>query len=373
MRVLLLTDSDVFAGTERHILELGAGLMAAGVEVAVGAPSPSPLAQRCEDDRIPFHVIHKGGSYDRAAINVISRLFLENEIDIVHAHNGRTALVAALARQRVGRGKVIFTQHFLYPAHVNRSGLGGLASRLAHHWVNKRVSQTIAISTAVRDRMVARHPGGAERINVVHNGISDPVTSFPQSRLEIRRGLSIDEDIPLIVCAARLEEEKGISLLVDAMARLADCVPAARCLIAGQGSQQGAVVAQIGRLGLAERVRLLGFRPDVLDIISAADVFVLPAKAEPFGLVIVEAMAVGRAVVAVNSGGPAEIVEHERSGLLVPQSSSESIAGAIVRLLRSADLRDAMGVAGRQRFLERFTAERMARNTLDVYKTAMAS
>jgi glycosyltransferase involved in cell wall biosynthesis len=373
MRILLLTDSNVFAGTERHILDLAAALTAAGAKAAVAAPSPSPLADRCRENGIEFHIIQKGGNYDRAAAKTIARLFSEDKIDVVHAHNGRTALIATLARRSAGCGAVVFTQHFLDPAHIDRPGIGGLVSRVAHKWLDNRISQTIAISAAVRDKMVARNPKTAGRITVVHNGISDPIGKTPPARELVRNRLAVADNIPLIVCAARLEEEKGIPLLIDAMAQITRDFPAAQLLIAGQGSQQAATESHIARLGLQNKIRLLGFRPDVLEIISAADVFVLPARAEPFGLVILEAMAVGRAVVAANSAGPREIVEHERSGLLVPHSSATDIAAAITRLLGSAELRQSIGQAARQRFLDRFTADRMAQNTLSVYQSAMAS
>ena len=112
---------------------------------------------------------------------------------------------------------------------------------------------------------------------------------------------------------------------------------------------------------------LLGFRSDVSALMAACDIIVLPAPAEPFGLVLIEAMALGKPVIAAAAGGPLEIVADGETGLLFEPGNAESLSSAIRRLLADPDLRRRMGIAGRKRYAQKFTARRMAENMQKVY------
>jgi glycosyltransferase involved in cell wall biosynthesis len=149
--------------------------------------------------------------------------------------------------------------------------------------------------------------------------------------------------------------------------------PGALCLNAGAGSQQLPIQQQIQLASLERNVQLLGFRNDVPSLMAAADVFVLPSLVESFGLVIVEAMALGRPVIATSAGGPLEIVVHEETGLLVPPANPQALAQAILRLLANPAQARQMGAAGQARARQRYTAERMAKETLAVYQNAAES
>jgi glycosyltransferase involved in cell wall biosynthesis len=160
--------------------------------------------------------------------------------------------------------------------------------------------------------------------------------------------------------------------LIAAMKEVVAVEPSAICLIAGIGAQKAALLAQIASLGLVENVKLIGFRNDALAIIRAGDLFVLPSAAEPFGLVLIEAMSIGRPVIATRAGGPAEIIADHQTGRLVPPCEAGEMARAILTLVRDRELRRRMGEAGHLRFLERYTVDRMVRTTLDAYRKALA-
>jgi len=366
-RVVLLTDADVFAGTERHMLDLARGLRAAGVAVSLACPSPSALEDRAREDGLPFLPVPKRGLVDRAAARALARRLRSGETDIVHAHNGRTALAAALAVRLAGRGRCVMTQHFLEPNHATLGGPKAFLFRTAHHWVVTQMSRVIAISEAARAAMLERGEAPASKITVIPNGIAAPDAALLGGVGEARRALGIGEGDPLVVCVARLEAEKDVGTLVSAMKAVRAACPAARCLLVGGGSQRNALAQQIQRLDLVGVVQPLGFRADAQAVIAAADVFVLPSLAEPFGLVLLEAMALGRPVVATRAGGPLEIVVDGQTGLLVPPASPPALAEAIRGLLADPDGRRRMGENGLARYRDRFTAERMARATAGVY------
>ena len=235
------------------------------------------------------------------------------------------------------------------------------------------MSRFIAISEAAKAAMLTRGEGTADTISVVPNGMPLAGPARFASAEEVRAELGIDPGAPLIVSVARLELEKSVETLIDAMKGVLAATPSAVCVIAGEGSQKAALLTQIAGRGLGDAVKLIGFRNDALALMNAADVFVLPSPREPFGLVLIEAMSVGKPVIATRAGGPLEIVVDGETGMLVAPSSSEEMGRAIIELVRDADLRRRMGAAGHGRFLEKFTVERMTRATVAAYEKALAA
>jgi glycosyltransferase involved in cell wall biosynthesis len=340
------------------------------VDVSVACPDPSPVADHARGRSIPVLALPKSGVLDVSAIRTLRRLLRSSEVDIVHAHNGRTALAAALAVRLAGRGRCVVTQHFLAPSHAGRSGPKGFLSRVAHGWVDRHTHAHIAISSAVRNAMVERGEAGLDDVAVVPNGISPPDTSAFASADRVRDELGIPDGAVFVVCASRLEPEKDIRTLLEAMPLLA-ASPQVKLVIAGAGAMEAELRNKIRDWQLTDCCTLLGFRQDVLSLINAADIFVLPSQVEGFGLVFLEAMSMGKPVIAAAAGGPLEIVVDGATGLLFAPGSPASLAAAMQKLIDDAHGRAAMGREGRERFNELFTAGRMGQQTLEVYERAM--
>jgi glycosyltransferase involved in cell wall biosynthesis len=367
MRVLHLLDTLDFAGTERHVLALARASRMLGVDVRLACPRTSALAGRAVRAGLEVIDIPAGGDVRFRAARKIRRMLSQGEVDVVHAHNGRSALAAAVALCAAGRGKGVMTQHFLAPAHLARRGLTARGARVAHRWVNRTMHRSIAISASVRTAMIDRGDVAADRIDLVPNGIDDVEPGEVASAKQVRSALSIGPETALLVCVSRLEPEKDVRSLLSAMATVARVRPDVVCAVAGQGSQKDDLLEFSRGLGLNGAIRFLGFRADALSLIGACDVFVLPSIAEPFGLVLLEAMSAGKPVIAMAAGGPLEIVEHGSTGLLVAPSDPGALAESIEQLLADPDRRGAMGNAGRRRFQEHYTADRMAREVIEVY------
>lgn len=366
MRVLLLTDSDVFAGTERHMLDLAGALSGRGCAVTLSCPDHAPLSGQAREAGIAVVPIASRGAVDWRAALVLRGALRRGEFDVVHAHNGRTTLTGAIAVALAGRGRLVATQHFIQPSRLGRRGFKRIGSNMLHRWVGRRVDRFIAISQATRDGMVQRGDCPERKIVIVPNGITALPQLSPSDQESVRAGLGVAQGVGLIVCVARLEPEKDVSILIDAMARL-PAAPKAVCVIIGDGSQKTDIDNRIANLGLRSSVRLAGFRSDAAALIGSADMLVLPSRAEPFGLVILEAMALGKPVIATAAGGPLEIVEDGVTGLLTRPGDPDALAAAIADLLTDPARRRAMGSAGHARFNARFTAGHMAAATAAVY------
>jgi glycosyltransferase involved in cell wall biosynthesis len=366
-QIALLIDTNAFAGTERHMLELACGLKARNMSVSITCPGHSPLAEMAAKETISTISIAQHSVSSLSTILKLRSLLRNRELDVIHAHNGRTALVATLAAELAGRGGVVTTQHFLAPARTSRRGPMARLSKLVHRWILAHTDQIIAVSEAARQAMIERGEP-VEKVIVVSNGISpqDAHALMPADQIRVKLGM--DRHAPLIVCAARLEQEKNIETLIRAMKQVCRVHSSAQCVVAGEGALREILQREIVATGLKTKMQLLGFRTDVSALINAADVFVLPSSAEPFGLVLLEAMALRKPIVAIRAGGPAEIVLDLKTGLLTPPNDHHAFGEAICEVLSSATLRQRMGAQGYQRFQELYTAERMAEATGAVYQ-----
>jgi glycosyltransferase involved in cell wall biosynthesis len=353
------------------MLDLARGLRAAGMLPSLVSPRVSVLADRAQAEGIPHIAVEKGGFIDFAAIRTMRQKLRAGEIDVIHAHNGRTALSAALAVKLERRGAYVLTQHFLIPSRATRTGLKGWVSNALHRWISRGAGHIIAISDASRRGIEERGESANGNVTTVPNGIAAPDPAKLSPAAEVRASLGIAPGRPLIVCAARLEREKDVASLIAAMPAVIAATPNAVCVVAGDGSERAARAAQIQQLGLTGSVMLAGFREDAMSIINAADLFVLPSLAEPFGLVLIEAMSLGKPVISTDAGGPREIVENGRTGLLVPPADPVALGAAISRLLLDEKLRHSMGASGMKRFQENYTLPRMTAAIIETYRKAL--
>ena len=327
----------------------------------------SPLWKRARAAGLPTIAIARRGIWDSDTLQTLMRRVRRGACDVVHAHNGRTALWGALAVKGARRGSCVFTHHFIEPAHAQSNGLSGQTKRRLHTILAAGIREHIAISQAVANTIIERGDVDRARVNVIHNGIYAPATI---DNTDLPQELHAE-----IACVARLQKEKGLPTLVRALAILKAERPdvAARCVIAGEGNERASLEELIDAQRVKDEVHLAGFTPHIGAILNAAKVSVLPSPAEPFGLAVVEAMAQKRAVVAINAGGPREIVVAGETGLLVPPDDPPALARALAELLDNPARTEAMGRAGFERFETHFTAANMGRKTAEVYKKALDS
>ncbi len=375
LRVALLLDTRAWAGTESYVLSLARALQALpaddrarGVRVWVATPRASALWKRARAASISTFAIGRRGEWDPSTVWLLARRLKRRELDIIHVHNGRTALWGALAVKLARRGACISTQHFIEPAHAGETGWKGRLKSAVHRQLESGVAHHIAISHAVANAFLGRSHLADDLVTVVHNGIEVP-TKAPELA-QMPPELCAD-----VACIARLEEEKDIPTLVRALALLNARRPQSRrvrAVIAGEGQQRAALDALVKEENAGEFVFLAGWTPHAAAILRGAKVAVLPSVAEPFGLALLEAMAQSKPVVAVNAGGPPEIVVEGETGLLVPPRDPGALADALECLLDNPNRAAQMGETGFKRLSECFQSERMARETLAVYRSVGA-
>jgi glycosyltransferase involved in cell wall biosynthesis len=272
---------------------------------------------------------------------------------LVHCHTGRANWIGGLAARWAGVPA-------LSTRRMDRRVARGLRTRWLYRVLLRRVA---AISPAVARRL---QDAGVppERIRLIWSAVDPERLQPTATRQALRARLDTAPDTLCLLVAANLVERKGIDVLLAAYAALAsrECT---ELWIAGDGPERGALETAATRLGVAERVRFLGRRSDVPDLLEACDVFVLPSRLEGLGVAALEAMARGRPVVASAVGGLADTVVANETGLLAPPGDAAALASALERLLADPALRQRLGAAGAARVGEQFLAEQM----VDAYES----
>ena len=314
--------------------------------------------------------------------------------DIVHCHTWYTHFAGCLVRQLTG-APLVLTTHSLEPHRpwkAEQLGTAWAATVWLERTAYENADGVIAVSTAMKADVEALYGVPSERVHVIHNGI-DPEEYRPRRAPATLRRFGIDPALPIVLFVGRITRQKGILHLVRAIPHLPAGVQVVLCAGAPDtpeiAAEMTALVAEVKRDSAAETIWIPEMVPreDVITLYSHADIFVCPSVYEPFGIINLEAMACETAVVASAVGGIPEIVVPEETGLLVPietagrgaveprdpDTFSRALAAAVRTLLDDEGRRRRMGVAARQRVLERFSWSRIASRTLEFYEELRAA
>ena len=349
-------------GIRRHISLLCRGLSERGVS-AEAAVAPGFTLQGAESVKV--HAVPIGGKHHlvrdvRAAISVAH---LSRHFDLVHGHGMRGAWICYLASRRTGKA-FVYTAHNLSPVMT-----GKLAPRLVRSTARAAAAR-IAVSNAVAESYA---PLGFHRNEwlVIPNGVDLAAFEDIPHQDSVLRSLGIPEGAKVVGAVGRLAPEKGFDRYLRAAAMVLEEVPGARFVLAGDGPERRNLETLAQPLG--ERLVMTGGYDAIYGLLSAVDVVVVPSVLEGQGIVAIEAMAAGRAVVASRVGGLAETVLDGVTGILVPPESEQDLARAIVALLRDPALRGRLGAAGRARAADRYSAARMIDSTVEVYRSVASA
>jgi glycosyltransferase involved in cell wall biosynthesis len=186
-------------------------------------------------------------------------------------------------------------------------------------------------------------------------------------RAALRAELGLPGDAQLIALVGRIEDQKGVDLLVRAVPTVVSGAPRTHVLVVGDGTRRAEAEALADELGVAGRVHFTGWRHDLAEVMRAVDVLALPSRWEAFGIVNLEAMAAAKPVVGFAVEGIPEVVVHGETGLLSPAGAVDDLARDLVRVLTDPELAARLGAAGRRRFVEHFTPERMVQAHVELY------
>jgi glycosyltransferase involved in cell wall biosynthesis len=359
--VMLSTALGVGGGAEEQVMLLSLGLRSRGWKVKIVSLLPLfPLSAELEASDIPISSLDmKRGIPDpRAMLGLVKELRAFRP-DVVHCHMPQANLLARAVRPFFSFPVLISTLHNLTMERIN--GGSGRFLELAHGWTDRYCDLTTVICTPAVKSYVERRAVPADKIAVFYNGVNTQnFNCDPLARTHVRRDLDLEGKFAWLA-VGRFERAKAYPNMIRAFAKAAkgsaqDLV----LLICGRGSLEEEIRAEIRACGVEERVRFLGVRRDIPDVMNAADAFLMSSYLEGLPMVLLQASSVGMPIVATNVGGNAEVVIDGVNGFVVPPGDDEALAGGMRRVLALPDAdRSRMAERGRQHARENFEMERM--------------
>lgn len=380
MNVLLLTREyppHVYGGAGvvvEHLARALAGMVAVEVR-CVGDQDVSVPGLRVRGYRPWAELQRAGGPRHGAVLEAFSAdlamLADPAAADVVHSHTWYVALAGVMARH-IFDIPLVVTVHSLEPLRPwKEDQLGG--GYALSSWVERaaleQAERVIAVSEQMRRDVLAHFAVPEQRVVVIHNGVDAQAyrrtaREDALARLGVRR--------PYVLFVGRLSEQKGIFDLLEAARELPEGVQLVLCAASPDTRElEARLRAAVDGLPAVRWIPAMLSREETVQLYSHAAVFACPSVYEPFGLINLEAMACETPVVATRVGGIPEVVVHDETGWLVPPRQPRALAEALRRLLEEPERARAFGLAGRRRVEARFSWDRIARRTLEVYAEAL--
>ncbi len=331
-----------------------------------------PLQPEFEKLGIPVFIIEKKHKFDISQVFRLYKIIKSENIDIIQTTLFYADVIGALAAKLAGVDAVVSWDTVSHPPDSIENKL---RHKLSYQFCMRFVKKIVAVSGAVKKFLMEERSIAPDKIDIIHYGIDLNLFNSPNGFIHIKKKeeLGVSKGKKIIGTVARLEAQKGHKYLIDAAPQIIKEVPDVMFVFAGDGTYRSELEKQVQGLGLSEYFRFLGFREDVKELLYTFDIFVLPSLFEGLPNVILEAMASSRPVVATAVDGTPEVIENEKSGLLVTPKSSDALSKAIVSLLAREDYGESVGKMARVRIEEAFSFKMQFEKFEGTYESLLCS
>lgn len=351
-------------GGESHLLSLVENLNRQQYEPVVLSFTDGPMVKRLEEMNVKTHVIHTEKPFDVRKWRQVKRFLHKEGVKLVHAH-GTRACSNVLWAARSLKIPVIYTIHG-WSFHRDQHPVVQRMRIMGERYLTANAQVNIAVSESNRASGKERIP--ALNAVVVNNGINRQKFTPERKLSDIRAELGIKPEEKLVLFIARFTAHKQPITLIRAFAEAIKVQPDLRLLMVGDGDQKEEALALVQALGLGDRVIFQSFRQDVPDVLGASDIFVLPSLWEGLPIGLLEAMAMGKAVIATKVDGTVEVLQHRENGIMVEPGNAEALKEAMLELGQDETLRINFGRKALETVEKRFNAVYMTREIENIYE-----
>ena len=362
--ILHIISSAGIAGGERYLLDL-IRCSDKSIKHIVALPYEGPFVQLLQNNGCLYSIIPMKSKFSLKALKDLLELIRNNKVNITHTHGYRANFYGRIVSIFTGV-KNVSTIHVSLFDYIDTPLLMQYLYIFLEKILSFKTSKFICISKAMANDII-RLGVGENKISLIHNGV-DLDRFFPRPVLEEKkRELGVATGVPVIGTIGRMVTEKGQIYLIEALKYLKTEWKDLKCLFVGDGPLRSQLMQTARDFGIEEMCIFTGIREDIEDIYPILDIFVLPSIREPFGLVLLEAMATEVPVIATASGGPLDIIRSGINGILVPPKDSSALANAVIIVLNNKELARTMGLAAREKVEQEFSVEKMVEETEKVY------
>ena len=361
LRILMVDSEETWRGGEAQLELLMKGLTAAGYQVALAAAPNSAITGRAEALGITTYSVPIAGSMDVKAAWKLRRIFSDDSFDIIHSHSSHAHGISVLACVGYpGR-----------PAHVVSRRVDFRISRNPMSaWKYRRGADVfLAISNGVRDVLISCGVK-PQKIKLVPSGIDPGKFERMKDASYVREEFSLQQAKWLVGNVAALAPHKSQIDFIDAAEQVGKSIEGVTFLIVGEGKLRQQLERRAGERGMSDKIIFTGFRDDPLEILSTFDCFVMSSRLEGLCTSIMDAQALGVPVVATNTGGIPDLIEHEKTGLLVPPGQPSELAQAIIRMLSESELQTSCARLAKEKATQ-YDYRCMVEGTIAAYQAVM--
>jgi glycosyltransferase involved in cell wall biosynthesis len=357
MRILFADLEREWRGGQSQALLTLLGLRERGDEVELLAAQESPLAERVTKAGIVVHQVPRLGLRGWAA-GALRGLVARGRFDLVHLNEPHAMAAAWMARAH-RQLPLLLSRRIGFPLRKNR------VSQAMYRALDRFVANSRDVARSLIDSGISE-----ERISIVNEGVEIPALPTQEQRNSARKHWGIKDHEFLFGCVSVFVPEKGQRHLIEALPKVRALHPEARLILAGDGACRAELQKLAKKLEQSEVVVFPGFVNDVAQVYAALDAFAFPSEFEGLGTALQVGMAYGLPSISTTRGALGEVVDHERTALVV-EPDAGGIAIAMLRLLNDEYLRQHLGNAGRREVEERLSARRMVENTVHVYEDVL--
>lgn len=361
-KILQIIESSETGGAENVFVDLTSRLNANNYKVLIGLFEPGWLLSQLEAKGYRPELLTTKGSFDAALIKRLVTFIKKQKIDLVHAHLFGTSVYACIAAKIIGV-PVVCTLHGTMDVGKNEK------FRALKFWIiNNFATKLVFVSESLKDYFMKMGLGRKKSAVVINNGID--VTRFhPDITRSIRHELGYSDEDILICAIGDIRPQKGYDILMKAAEVLHQQIPRMKFLFVGSETSFSKILkTNRDQLGLQDVVNFAGFRDDIPDILNSIDLYVLPSLSEGFSLTTIEAMAVGKPVIATRSGGPEKIITDGHDGILIDKSSSEAIVGAVQLLISNPGIASGLGQNALKNVYKKYSVNSMIKGYENLYQ-----
>ena len=351
MRILQLNTEPGWRGGERQTFFTTQGLMKAGFKTVLVAQTGKPLAQNAKAAGMDVRELKMRGSVDLVAAFKLSQIISKDKIDIVHAQTSHAASLVLLSRLFNRKAKLVVSRRVDFK----------IKSALKYN----KFDAVVPISDAIKDILIE---AGVEesKIELIPSGIDTEIKE--SESWKDFRGKYVDKDETLIGSIAHLTDHKGFKYLIEAMPVVLEKCPKCKLIIIGDGELKEDLAERITFLGLENKVVLAGFIPDAVSAIPAFDIYVQPSVLEGLCSTLMDVLLRKVPVIASQTGGIPEVLNHGEYGKLVPPGDSKSLARAILEFASNPRKVISYTETSDQWINATFSKEKMVEKTIELYR-----
>ena len=364
IKVLECIRQGQIGGGESHLLSLVENLDRERFDPVVLSFTSGPMIDRLQQLGVASRVIHTEKPFDWSKWKLVKKFLADEQVDIVHAH-GTRANSNILWAARSLHIPVIYTIHG-WSFHPDQNPL----IKGIRIWGEKYLTEksTVNISVSESNQQSGKNFIRSFDSIVINNGIDQAKFNPNKKYKDIRAELGIDKNEILILFVARFSIQKQPLALIEAYAKALSSHPTMHLLMIGDGDQKSSAVELAGKLGINNKISFQSFRLDVPDILASADIFVLPSLWEGLPIGLLEAMAMGKAVIASDVDGSREIIQQGENGWLIKTDNLiNDLASALTQLAKDNEKRKRFSEMAIATVNEKYNAASMTRKIENIY------